>query len=266
MLEKVKSLPSCAGIYQYFDKNKRLLYVGKAKNLKNRVKSYFNFTPKLAPSNKLSLRIAKMISESVTLEYLIVENEHDALILENSLIKQLKPKYNILLRDDKTYPYIYIDLNEAFPRLEITRKIIQKSNIKYFGPYSSGARDILDSIYEVLPLVQKKSCLREGKKCLFYQIKRCLAPCEELISKNDYAQFITKAIELLQNKHKLIMMIEEQMQIYAQNLQFEVSILMDYNLDLLCLLEKVWLLLDKACGEMVCSFNLCRTQRVRIHP
>ena len=99
---KLQNLPVSSGIYQYFDKNNKLLYIGKAKVLKNRVKSYFKFTPTLAPSDKLSPRIYKMISEVYSLNYVVVPNENDALILENSLIKQLKPKYNILLRDDKT--------------------------------------------------------------------------------------------------------------------------------------------------------------------
>jgi len=165
--EKLQNLPSNAGVYQYFDKNNRLLYIGKAKNIKNRVKSYFQFTPILAPSSQLSYRISKMISEVANLEYIIVPNENDALILENSLIKQLKPKFNILLRDDKTYPYIYIDTTETFPRLEITRKVLKGKGIKYFGPFSTGARDMLDSIYEILPLVQKKNCIKVVKLVCF---------------------------------------------------------------------------------------------------
>lgn len=153
--EKLKQLPNDAGVYQYFDKDGHLLYIGKAKVLKNRVRSYFKFTPKLLPSDKLGPRIYKMITEVVSLEWIVVPNEHDALILENSLIKQLKPKYNILLRDDKTYPYIMVDYNELYPRLEITRRVYKNKNIKYFGPYSTGAKDMLDSIYEIVPLVQK---------------------------------------------------------------------------------------------------------------
>lgn len=108
-----------------------------------------------------------MISEAAFIRYIVVENEHDALILENSLIKQLKPKYNILLRDDKTYPYIYFDENESFPRLEITRKILPHKGVRYFGPYTTGARELLESLYELLPLVQKKGCLKAQKACLF---------------------------------------------------------------------------------------------------
>ncbi|RBQ31111.1 excinuclease ABC subunit C [Arcobacter sp. FW59] len=219
--EKLKELPNDAGVYQYFDKEGHLLYIGKAKVLKNRVKSYFKFTPKLLPADKLSPRIYKMISEVENLEWIVVPNEHDALILENSLIKQLKPKYNILLRDDKTYPYIFIDYNDDFPRLEITRKIQKGKNIKYFGPYSSGARDMLDSIYEIVPLVQKKACIKGKKACLFHQIAKCLAPCEDKISKNEYEKIVENALEYIYNKTKLISKLKEKMKIYSDDFRFE---------------------------------------------
>ncbi|STA63196.1 excinuclease ABC subunit C [Campylobacter ureolyticus] len=179
LINDIKSLPNLPGVYEYFDENGKLLYVGKAKNLKKRVRSYFSFTPKLAPNPRVSLRIQKMINESIHLKYIVTKSEADALILENSFIKQLNPKYNILLRDDKTYPYIYIDLNENFPRFNITRKVIKGSNIKYFGPYFKGSREILETLYMKFKLIQKKGCLKNKKACLFYQINRCLAPCEE---------------------------------------------------------------------------------------
>ncbi len=219
--EKLKKLPNSAGVYQYFDNKGRLLYIGKAKILKNRVKSYFKFTPKLLPADKLSPRIYKMITEVKSLEWIVVPNEHDALILENSLIKQLKPKYNILLRDDKTYPYIYINLKEAFPRLEITRRVLKEKHIKYFGPYSAGAKDMLDSIYEIVPLVQKKACIKGKKACLFYQIKRCHAPCEGKISKEEYLKLITKALEYIYNKNKLISKLKSKMEEYSKEFRFE---------------------------------------------
>ena len=221
LLEKLKQLPNDAGVYQYFDKDGHLLYIGKAKVLKNRVKSYFKFTPKLLPADKLGPRIYKMISEVVSCEWIVVPNEHDALILENSLIKQLKPKYNILLRDDKTYPYIVIDYNQDFPRLEITRKILKEKNIKYFGPYSTGAKDMLDSIYEIVPLVQKKSCVSGKKACLFHQIQKCLAPCENKITKEDYAKIVETALEYIYNKSKLITKLNERMSQYANDFRFE---------------------------------------------
>ena len=221
LLETVKQLPSTAGIYQYFDKEGHLLYVGKAKNLKNRVKSYFSFTPTLRPAPKLSHRITRMIEQTVSMNYIVVNTEHDALILENSLIKQLNPKYNILLRDDKTYPYIYLDNSQKYPRFEITRKIIDSSDITYFGPYSVGARDILNSIYEICKLVQKKACLKSKKLCLYYQIDKCLGPCENNITKDIYQKELDKAISLIKSKSKLIKELSKKMEFYAEELRFE---------------------------------------------
>ena len=220
LAEKIKSLPDKPGVYQYFDKNGKLLYIGKAKSLKKRVKSYFRFNP-FRPAENLSPRIYKMISEAKDINYIVVESENDALILENSLIKQLKPKYNILLRDDKTYPYIYINLDEPFPMPQITRKIVKGKNIKYFGPFSSGASAILKTVYEEIPLVQSKSCLKGKKACLYHQIGRCLAPCEGKITSKEYMKYINKAIKLIHNKEKILNILYKRMEKHAQNLQFE---------------------------------------------
>lgn len=219
--ETIRNLPDAPGVYQYFDSSGRLLYVGKAKSLKKRVKSYFRFTPDLGPAANLSPRITKMILETAAMEYILVENENDSLILENSLIKQLKPKYNILLRDDKTYPYIYIDMAEDFPRFEITRKVIKGKAIKYYGPFATGGRDILDSLYDLFPLVQKKSCVKGKKACLFHQIKKCLAPCEGKVTPEEYKTIVEEAAVCINNKSKLIAILKEKMMQYAENLQFE---------------------------------------------
>lgn len=220
--EQIKNLPQSSGIYQYFDSKNRVLYIGKAKNLNKRVRSYFNLSGDLVrPSANVSHRIALMISQIAHLQIILTQSEQDALILENSLIKQLKPKYNILLRDDKTYPYILIDKNAEFARLEIVRKITNDKNHLYFGPYSSGAREILEAIYEICPLVQKKSCLSGKKACLFYQIKRCYAPCEGKISAEKYGEILQNAINLLQNPHKILKILEEKMRFFAENLRFE---------------------------------------------
>ena len=221
MIEKIKSLPNSFGIYQYFNKDGNLLYIGKAKSLKNRVRSYFRFTPNLAPASNLSARIFKMVSEISNLEYIVVESEIDALILENSLIKQLKPKYNILLRDDKTYPYIFIDMSVDFPRFEITRKIVTGRGIKYFGPFSGASREILESLYELFLLVQKKNCLNGKKACLFYQINRCLAPCEKKIDKDKYRLIINNAINCLKNRNLLLKKLNEKMLQESKKLLFE---------------------------------------------
>ena len=217
----ITNLPQSPGIYQYFDKNGKLLYIGKAKNLANRVKSYWLFTPTLHPNPNLSQRIVKMLEQTTELNYIVVNSEHDALILENSLIKQLNPKYNILLRDDKTYPYIYIDNAEEYPRFEITRKIIKSPDITYFGPYSVGARDILNSIYEIAKLVQKKGSLKSKKLCLYHQIDKCLGPCELAISKERYQKEINLATKLIKNKKLLLKELQKKMEFYAEELRFE---------------------------------------------
>lgn len=221
LLEKLKTLPNSPGVYQYFDNNGSILYIGKAKSLKHRVKSYFRYLPTIMPAPNLSPRIYKMISEVENIEYIVVNNENDALILENSLIKQLKPKYNILLRDDKTYPYIFIDLSKDFPRFEITRKVVKGEKIKYYGPFSIAAKDILESIYELYPLVQKSGCLSSKKACLFYQLKKCLAPCENRVDKTKYNLIVQEATKAILNKNLLIKKLEEKMENLSNSLRFE---------------------------------------------
>ncbi|MEA3418593.1 MAG: excinuclease ABC subunit UvrC [Campylobacterota bacterium] len=220
-MQEIAKLPDTPGVYQYFDSLGRLLYIGKAKSLKKRVKSYFRFTPEFKPNPTLSPRILKMLSESDKLNYLVVESEEDALILENSLIKQLKPKYNILLRDDKTYPYIYIDEKEPFPRFEITRKVVKGKEITYYGPFPSGGKALLDALYELYPLVQKKNCLREGKACLFYQINRCLAPCEGKITQDEYAVVIAEVKEAIIKRQKLTEALKKRMIDLSEKERFE---------------------------------------------
>ncbi|HIP26557.1 MAG TPA: excinuclease ABC subunit UvrC [Flavobacteriaceae bacterium] len=230
MIQTIQNLPTDAGIYQYFDKNNKLLYIGKAKNLKNRVKSYWRFTPKLHPNPKQGLRILRMLEQAVRVEYIVVDNEVDALILENSLIKQLNPKYNILLRDDKTYPYIYIDESQEFPRFEITRKVIKGKNISYYGPFPNGGKVLLDTLYELFPLVQKKSCLREGKACLFHQINKCLAPCEGKISPKKYQDIIKDVKKSISKRSILIEKLNEKMIEFAMNERYEEAATMRDNM------------------------------------
>jgi len=230
ILKTIQNLPSSAGVYQYFDKNNRLLYIGKAKNLKNRVKSYWRFTPSLHPNPNLDARISKMLQQAYRLDYIVVDSENDALILENSLIKQLKPRYNILLRDDKTYPYIYIDESLDFPQFELTRKIIKGKNISYYGPFPNGGKILLDTLYEVFPLVQKKSCLREKKACLFYQIGKCLAPCEGKISTNEYKKIINRAKEALLKRDILTKILQEKMLKLSSQERFEEAMVLRDNI------------------------------------
>jgi len=221
ILITINQLPSTFGVYQYFDKSDRLLYIGKAKDLKKRVKSYFRFTPTIKPNPTQSTRILKMLSEAKRLEYIVVSSEEDALILENSLIKQLNPKYNILLRDDKTYPYIYIDESEPFPRFELTRRVVKGKNIKYYGPFPTGGKALLDAIYEIYPLVQKKSCLKEKRACLFHQIKKCHAPCEGKIGSLEYKRIIDEVKDAIVKRDKLISALNSRMYMLAESERFE---------------------------------------------
>lgn len=215
-------MPHKSGIYEYFDSDGRILYIGKAKDLKKRVKSYFKLAQNsIFPSPNLSNRISNMVRQIAEIRHIIVENENDAFILENSLIKQLKPKYNILLRDDKTYPYIVVDLSLDFPRLEVTRKIIKNKNLMYIGPFSGGLKELLEGIYESIPLVQKKSCLISKQACLFFQIKRCFAPCEGKISPSDYKTYLLNALDLARNPNKLIKILSQKMTLCAEKLAFE---------------------------------------------
>ncbi|MBE0497947.1 MAG: excinuclease ABC subunit UvrC [Campylobacterales bacterium] len=226
LLKQIQHLPKSAGVYHYFDENGKLLYIGKAKNLFARVKSYFRFSPLFTPNPAVSSRILKMLHEVHTMHYILVENEHDALILENSLIKQLRPKYNILLRDDKTYPYIYFDKSEEFPRFEITRTILSDKQIEYYGPFSTAARDILNALYELLPLIQTKSCLKSGKACLYYQIKKCFAPCEKKISGKEYARYIDKGVAYIHDKKRLCKDLEIRMVELSEEMRFEEAALL----------------------------------------
>ena len=221
LLSTIRSLPDSPGVYQYFDASGRLLYVGKAKNLKARVKSYWRFTPAFRPNPDAGPRILRMLSEAASLEYLVVESEADALILENSLIKQLKPKYNILLRDDKTYPYLYLDEGEEFPRFELTRKVVRGKKVRYYGPFPSGARALLEAIYFLYPLVQKKGCLRGKKACLFHQIGRCPAPCEGKITPEAYRRTVEEAKEAIHNLPLILSRLEERMMELAERERFE---------------------------------------------
>ncbi len=221
-INALQHLPQEAGVYKYLDQTGKILYIGKAKNLKKRINSYFKqINNTLIPNPRNTQRIQIMISQAYSLDTTIVQTEQDALILENTLIKQLKPKYNILLRDDKTYPYILLDTTQDFPRFEFTRQVKNKSNLRYFGPYPSGCRSLLDALYDLFPLVQKSRCIKYKKACLFYQINKCHAPCEGKITKNEYAKILDSALLLLQNKKKLLKALEEKMLDCSNKLLFE---------------------------------------------
>jgi len=153
-------------------------------------------------------------------------SEEDALnFWKTLLIKQLRPKYNILLRDDKRYPYIYIDESLDFPRFEITRKVIRGDRVRYYGPFPKGSKALLDSLYELFPLVQKRGSLEGKKACLFYDIKRCLAPCEGKVSKDEYKKIIKEAKEAILDRSILINKLEEKMFSLSFEERFEEAII-----------------------------------------
>jgi excinuclease ABC subunit C len=192
-----KELPSNPGVYQFFDKEGKIIYVGKAKNLKKRVSSYFL-------KNQENRKTAILISQIDKIRHIIVDCEEDALILENNLIKQYQPKYNILLKDDKTFPWICIR-NEQFPRIFYTRRVIKDGSI-YYGPYTSMfmARTMLEVIKQLFPIRNCSLTLSDGniqakkfKKCLEYQIGNCKAPCEQLYDKSSYQLDIYNARSIL---------------------------------------------------------------------
>lgn len=191
--EKLKHLPSNPGVYIMRDKDGQIIYVGKAKNLKNRVRQYFFNGVKTE-------KVMAMVNNVADFSYIIAKSEVDALSLENNLIKKHKPRYNILLKDDKTYPYIKVDLKEKYPAFKITRKIL-KDGAKYFGPYMGGVS--VNSVLEILYLAfgvrpcQKTLGKKEEKPCLNYHIKKCLAPCAGFISEEEYKKKVSEAVDFL---------------------------------------------------------------------
>jgi excinuclease ABC subunit C len=220
--ELVKLLPEKPGIYQFYDKNQKLLYVGKAKNLKKRVTSYFS---KKHESN----RTAVMVKRIHDVKHTVVETETDALLLENSLIKQNQPRYNVMLKDDKTYPWLVIK-NESFPRVFLTRNVI-KDGSEYFGPYTSVrmVRTLLEFIRQLYPLRTCKYTLSDKnikagkyKRCLEYHIGKCLAPCEGLQSKADYNANIDNVRNIIKgNLNAVQKYMQKQMEAKAAEYKFE---------------------------------------------
>ena len=214
--EELKKLPGKPGVYIMKDKNDNIIYVGKAISLKNRVKSYFRKTKK-------TQRIINMVSLIDHFEYIVVDNEAEALILECNLIKQNRPKFNVLLKDDKTYPYIKIDVKSDFPGVFITRKLLN-DGAKYFGPYANpgAAKEMLDFIKQRYKIRQCKNFKYTDRPCLNYHIKRCLAPCMGYITKEEYRKQIDEIIDFLDGKQeKVIREIEKQMKEASEKLDFE---------------------------------------------
>jgi excinuclease ABC subunit C len=216
------TLPEKPGVYQYYDKEDKIIYVGKAKNLKKRVTSYFT-------KNHDSIKVEVLVKQIVTLKYIVVDSEEDALLLENNLIKEHQPRYNILLKDDKSYPWLCIT-NEPFPRVFKTRRLY-KDGSKYFGPFSSGTTlyILLSLINEIYPLRTCKLKLTheniEAKKfkvCLQYHIHKCKGPCENLQSESEYLEMVSEVQEIANgNILSFSNYLEQQMHRLSKELRFE---------------------------------------------
>ena len=214
--EELKKLPGKPGVYIMRDKNDTIIYVGKAISLKNRVRSYFRKTNKTE-------RIKKMVSLIDHFEYIVVDNEAEALILECNLIKKNRPKFNVLLKDDKTYPYIKIDVKSDFPGVYITRRVINDGS-KYFGPYANpgAAKEMVDFIKQKYKIRQCRILKERTRPCLNYHIKRCMAPCMGYVTKEEYRKQIDEIIDLLEGKtEKILKELEEKMKLASEKLDFE---------------------------------------------
>ena len=232
--EAIKLIPTNPGCYLYYDKNGTIIYVGKAKNLKRRVYSYFHKQHDNVKTNVLVSQIEK-------LEYIITDSEVEALILESHLIKKHKPKYNILLKDDKKYPYFLIT-DEDFPGIRIVRKKnLNPDSGRFYGPYTDirAMHATLDFLKKIFPLKQCKTPKFSNRPCLYYHIGKCLAPCQGKVTPDEYKKLIQQVELFLSGKQtELLKQIQEQMQKYAEEEQFEKAAKMrDSYLDLQKTLE-----------------------------
>lgn len=215
---EIKKLPSKPGVYIMRDKNDAIIYVGKAVSLKNRVSQYFRKTNK-------TVRIQRMVSLIDHFEYIVVDNEAEALILECNLIKKNMPKFNVLLKDDKAYPYIKIDVKSDYPNVFYTRSI-KNDGAKYFGPYANpyAAKEMINFIKERFQIRQCKVFKSNKRACLNYHIKRCLAPCVNYVSKEEYRKQIDQIIMLLEGKtESIIKNLENEMKSAAEKQDYETA-------------------------------------------
>ena len=220
--EELNKLPKRPGVYIMHDKNDEIIYVGKAVVLRNRVRSYFR------ESTKKSIKISQMVKHIAWFEYVVTDSELEALVLENNLIKENQPKYNTMLKDDKTYPYIKVTMADDFPRIVLCRKVT-KDGSRYFGPFTSS-----ESVRETIELLRKlykiRSCsmsIKDGetvgdRKCLYYHMGQCDAPCEGLVQKDVYAGNIEEVLNFLNGDHKKVVdELKQKMQKESDDLNFE---------------------------------------------
>ncbi len=232
--EKLKLLPENPGVYIMLDKYGNVIYVGKARVLKNRVRQYFHNSPK--PE-----KVMKMVENIANFNYIITNSEIDALALENNLIKKYKPKYNILLKDDKTYPYIKVNIKDEFPNFSITRKL-KKDGCKYFGPYMGGinCKDILDilQLSFSVRLCHTQITAKPKRECLNYHIKRCSAPCAHLVNSEEYSKQVKKAVAFLDGNFKEAeSLLKTKMFSASENENFELALEYKNKLNMLTKLE-----------------------------
>ena len=214
--EELKKLPDNPGVYIMHDKNDKIIYVGKAISLKNRVRQYFRKTNK-------TKRIENMVALIDHFEYIVTDNEAEALILECNLIKKNMPKFNVLLKDDKTYPYIKVNVKADYPDIYITRRKLN-DGARYFGPYANAgaAKEMVEFIKSKFKIRQCKSFKYKDRPCLNYHIKKCMAPCMGYVSKEEYMKQIDEIISVLDGKFdKLIKQLEEEMIQASKNMQYE---------------------------------------------
>lgn len=214
--KELKKLPAKPGVYIMHDKDDKIIYVGKAISLKNRVRQYFR-------KNNKTKRIENMVSLIDHFEYIVTENEAEALILECNLIKKNMPKFNVLLKDDKTYPYIKINVKSDYPDVYLTRRKLN-DGAKYFGPYanSGSAKEMIELIKSKFKIRQCKNFKYKDRPCLNYHIKKCLAPCMGYVSKEEYRKQIDEIIDLLEGKtDKIINELKKEMEDASKNMQYE---------------------------------------------
>lgn len=233
--KEIQNIPHKPGVYQYWDAQNQLIYIGKAKDLRNRVSSYF------VNDRQLNAKTRVLVKKIAKITFTIVDTEIDAWLLENSLIKKHQPRYNVMLKDDKTYPWIVIK-NETFPRIFWTRKVI-KDGSKYFGPYASVAmmHTILDVIKEIFPLRTcnlklSEEAIKSGKYkvCLEYQIGNCVGPCEGLQSEEDYQKNIVLIEDILQGKTSIVInKLKNDLALAVSQLNFEEAERIKHKLELL---------------------------------
>jgi len=217
--EKVKNIPIKPGVYLLKDEKGRILYVGKAANLRNRVRSYCSASPTRSP------KLAHLAKTTADFEFIVTESEMEALVLECSLIKRYRPRYNVRFRDDKRYPYIRISWQEEFPRIQIVRRA-QRDGARYYGPFASSAamHQTLDTLRSIFPYVtcRRKLTGADERACLYYYIKRCPAPCIGAISQEEYRAFIEGVCLFLEGKQEAILgSLRRQMEEAARGLEFE---------------------------------------------